>query len=68
MNFPLSISDIGLWLAITAIILLVTSEFLSSSTTYLRDIVIDRTRLRLISIGVGLAFMATVIMRIFQPL
>jgi len=68
MNFPLSISDIGLWLAITAIILLVTSEFLSSSTTYLRDIVIDRTRLRLISIGVGLAFMATVFMRIFQPL
>ncbi|MCW3986010.1 MAG: hypothetical protein NWE91_06350 [Candidatus Bathyarchaeota archaeon] len=67
MNFPLSMSDIGLWLAITAIILLVTSELLSSPTTYLSDIVIERTRLRLISIGVGMAFMFTVLLRIFQP-
>ncbi|MCK4478478.1 hypothetical protein KAU88_08150 [Candidatus Bathyarchaeota archaeon] len=67
MNFPLSTSDIGLWLAITAIILLVTSELLSSPTTYLSDIVIERTRLRLISIGVGMAFMLTVLLRIFQP-
>ncbi len=68
MNFPLSTSDVGLWLAVTAIILLITSEFLSSSTTYLGDIVIERTRLRLAAIGVGIAFMFTVILRIFQPL
>jgi len=67
MSFPLSTSDIGLWLSITAIILLVTSELLSSPTTYLSDIVIERTRLRLVAIGVGMAFMFTVLMRIFQP-
>ena len=68
MNFPLSTSDVGLWLAITAIILLVTSELLTSSpTTYLSDIVIERTRLRLVAIGVGMAFMFTVLLRIFQP-
>jgi hypothetical protein len=67
MNFPLSISDIGLWLAVTAIILLVTSEFLSSPTKYLSDIVIDRTKLRLVALGVGAAFMATVLLRVIQP-
>ena len=67
MNFPLSMSDIGLWLAVTAIILLITSEFLSSPTSYLRDMAIERTRLRLVAIGAGLAFMVTVIIRIIQP-
>jgi hypothetical protein len=67
LNFPLSTSDIGLWLAVTAIILLITSEFLTSSNTYLRGIVLERTRLRLVAIGVGLAFMVTVALRIIQP-
>lgn len=66
MNFPLTTSDIGLWLAVTAIILLITSEFLSSSTEYLSDIVIERTRLRITAIGVGLAFMITVALRVIQ--
>jgi hypothetical protein len=59
--------DISLWLAVMAIILLITSELLSSSTEYLRDIVIEKSRLRLVAIGLGLAFMVTVIMRVFQP-
>jgi uncharacterized membrane protein YgaE (UPF0421/DUF939 family) len=67
MHFPLSISDISLWLAVMAIILLITSELLSSSTEYLEDIVIEKKRLRLVAIGLGLAFMVTVVMRIFQP-
>lgn len=66
MNFPLSTSDISLWLAVMAIILLITSELLSS-TEYLRDVVIEKTRLRLVAIGLGVAFMVTVVMRIFQP-
>lgn len=66
MNFPLTTSDIGLWLAVTAIILLITSEFLSSSTGILSDIAIERTRLRLIAIGTGLAFMITVALRVIQ--
>jgi len=68
MNFPLSVSDIGLWLAVMAIIVLITSELLSSSTGYSRNIVIERTRLRLVALVLGIGFMITVILRIFQPI
>jgi hypothetical protein len=61
-------SDISLWLAVMAIILLITSELLSSPTDYLRGIVIEKKRLRLTAIGLGLAFMVTVIMRVFYPM
>ena len=67
MNFPLSLSDISLWLAVTAIILLVSSELLYSLPEYSARIMIDKKRLRLVAIGVGIAFLATVVMRIFQP-
>jgi hypothetical protein len=60
-------SDLSLWIAVTAIILLVTSELLFSSTGYIGSIVIDKKRIRLIALGLGLAFLATVIMRVFKP-
>jgi len=67
MDFPLSISDISLWLAVMAIILLITSELLSSSGEYSRNIVIEKKRLRLVALALGTGFMATVIIRVFQP-
>lgn len=67
MNFPLSISDVSLWLAVMSIILLITSELISSSTEYSRNIVIERKRLRLVALALGTGFMITVIMRVFQP-
>ena len=67
MNFPMSMSDISLWLAVMAIILLITSEILSSATQYYGNVVIDKKRLRLVAIALGLGFMATVVMRVFQP-
>lgn len=66
MRFPLSVSDIGLWLAVTAIILLVTSELLSSSTGPLSNIAIEKRGLRLLALGLGICFMATVVFRVFQ--
>lgn len=66
MNFPLSLSDISLWLAVTAIILLIASEVLYSLPDYSARIMIDRKRLRLIALGVGVAFLATVALRAFQ--
>jgi len=68
MNFPLSVSDIGLWLAVTAIILLTTSELLSSSTGYSGSIVIEKKRLRLVALVLGAGFMITVIVRLFQTI
>ncbi len=67
MNFPLSDSDISLWLAVTAIILLITSELLFSSPKLSTQIPIERKRLRLVAIGCGLGFLVTVVIRIFQP-
>jgi len=67
MNFPLSMSDISLWLAVMAIILLITSELIYATTEYSRNIVIEKNRLRLVALALGIGFMATVIMRIFQP-
>jgi hypothetical protein len=68
MNFPLSVSDIGLWLAVTAIILLITSELLSTSTGTLGNVAIDKKRLRIAALVLGIGFMATVVIRIFQPI
>lgn len=67
MNFPLSLSDISLWLGVTAIILSITSELLYSLPEYSARTMIDKKGLRQAAIGVGLAFLATVVMRIFQP-
>lgn len=67
MNFPMSLSDISLWLAAMAIILLITSELISSATEYSRNIVIERKRLKLVALAFGIGFMATVVMRVFQP-
>ena len=67
MNFPLMFSDISLWLAVTAIILLVTSELLNASPNYSSRIQIDRRMLRISALGVGIAFLVTVAIRALAP-
>jgi hypothetical protein len=63
MNIPLTLTDISLWLAAVAIILLITSELLSSSQEYSSRILIDKTRMRFAAIGCGLAFLVTIVLR-----
>ena len=67
MRFVLTASDISLWLAATAIILLITSELIYSSPEYSSRLRIEKKRLRLAALGCGLGFLVTVVMRIFQP-
>ncbi len=64
MVFPLSLSDISLWLAVTAIILLTTSELIYSSPDYSARLAVDKQFLRMAAIGCGLTFFATVVMRV----
>jgi hypothetical protein len=66
MHFPLSVSDIGLWIAVTAIILLITSELISSYSERLGNFAIEKSRLRLVALLLGMAFMATVLLRAFS--
>ncbi len=65
MQFPLTLMDINLLLAVTALILLITSEIISP---YYRKtvILIERRRLRAFAIIVGLVFILTIFVRIYQ--
>jgi hypothetical protein len=63
MSFPLNFWDISLLLAITAIILLITSEMLSPYHGKI-NISIDRKKLRNAAFAVSILFLATVAIRI----
>jgi hypothetical protein len=58
--------DISLWIAITAIILLATSELLFSHSGNI-NFPIDKTRLRLASLILGAAFTVIVLLRAITP-
>jgi len=65
MQFPLTFEDISLWLSITAIILLITAELISPQYGH-ANILIDKKRLRTVALGMGLLFMVTVAIRIYE--
>ena len=65
MNFPLSFWDISLLLAVTAIILLITSE-LASPYYGKTNLIINKKRLRNIALAVSIVFLITVAIRIFD--
>jgi hypothetical protein len=67
MYFPLSIWDISLWIAVMAIILLITSELIPPHSEHFGDFVIDKTRLRLVALILGAAFMVTVLLWVIAP-
>lgn len=63
MQIPLNFWDISLWLAVTAIILLITSELISPY--YGRtNLPINKKRLRNVSLAVSILFLITVAIRI----
>lgn len=65
MNFPLSFWDISLWLAVTAIILLITSE-LTSPYYGKTNLLINKKRLKNVALTTGTLFLITVAMRIYE--
>jgi len=67
MNFPLTIWDVSLWIAVMAIILLITSELLAPYSNYFGDFVMEKKRLRLAALVLGAAFMVTVLLRVVMP-
>jgi len=67
MISPLSLWDLSLWISVTAIILLVTSELLSPR--YGRtSIIINEKRLRTAALSLGILFILTVFMRVYEIL
>ena len=63
MDFPLSFWDISLWLAITATILLITSELISPYYGK-TNLLINKKRLRNVALTVSTLFLTTVAIRI----
>jgi hypothetical protein len=63
MNFPLSFWDISLLLAVTAIILLITSELVSPYYGK-TNLIINKKRLRNIALAFSILFLITVAIRI----
>jgi len=63
MQFPLSFWDISLWLAVTSIILLVTAELILP--TYLQtNLLINKSRLRIAALTLGILFIITVLIQL----
>jgi len=63
MQFPLTFNDISLWLAITSIILLITSELISPH--YGRtNLLVNKRLLRNTALALGTLFLLTVVIRV----
>lgn len=63
MIFPLSFEDISLFIAVTSIILLATSEFLSPRFGKI-NVLIDKKKLRNVAIAVTILFLITLVIRV----
>jgi hypothetical protein len=64
MSFPLSFWDISLWLAVTAIILLITSELISPYYGKI-NLLINKKRLKNVALIMSTLFLITVAIRIY---
>jgi len=64
MQFPLSLWDVSLWLAVTSIILLATSELLSPHYGQ-TNLLINKKRLKQTALALGILFLITVAIRIY---
>jgi len=65
MRFPLGFYDLSLWLAVTAIILLATSELINPYYGQ-TGLTIEKSRLRKTALIFGVLFLSTVAIIIYQ--
>lgn len=65
MYFPLSLLDIGVWLAVTATILLITSELISPYYGK-ANLLINKSRLRNVALTLGILFLIVTAIRIYE--
>ena len=64
MQFPLSFWDLSLWIAVTAIILLITAELTSPYNTQ-ANLIINNNRLEKAALTMGILFLITVAIHIY---
>jgi len=64
MMFPLGFYDLSLWLAISSIFLLATSELIRPNYGQ-TGLIIEKGRLRTVALILGVLFLSTVAIRIY---
>ena len=64
MQFPFSFGDVSLVLGVVALVLLITSELASSYQE--RNLAIEKKVLKRTSLIFGIAFLFTVVVRVYQ--
>ncbi len=65
MQFPLSFWDLSHWLAVTAVILLITAELISSSNGKV-NILINKKHLGQVALIITILFLLTLAISIFE--
>jgi len=65
MAFPMSFHELSLWLAVTAIILLATSELVSPYYGQ-TGLAAEKKKLRNVALILGVLFLATVAVRVYE--
>jgi len=65
MQFPLNFWDINLWLAVTAIILLITAELISPYYGQ-TNLLINKKKLKKAALIVGILFLITIAIRVIN--
>jgi hypothetical protein len=65
MQLPLDFWNLGLWLAVTSIILLITAQLVSAYDGP-ATLLINAKRLKYAALTMGLLFLATVAIRIYE--
>ena len=63
MSIPLNFDEITIWLALTSMILLVTSEVLSPYYDKIQ-VLINKKRLRNVAVAISLLFIASIIIKV----
>lgn len=64
MQFPLTLADLTLWLAITSAILLATSEIISPQYGRI-SLLIEKNRLRYVALMMGIFFILAILAQIY---
>ena len=64
MSFVLSLSDFGMWLAVSSLIMLTAVELASPFYASRSDISFNRKKIRRVAVGFAIAFVAVALIRI----
>jgi hypothetical protein len=64
MSFVLSLSDFGIWLAVSSLMMLTAAELTSPFYASRRDVSFNRKKIRRVAFAFAIAFIAVALIRI----